>query len=130
MKQVTNYAEFIKANRENIQPEGFDFDVDMFENLIDWWTPKEEMPVLLRTTRYQLDRFCQIVYKMDFDTTYTFLSGLTTAIMRKTFSNLAASGNTTALNLTAEHFMKLKSSQNDKAVNIRIVNDLKDDDEE
>lgn len=128
MKQIKNYAAFTKASRENFQPKGFHFDVDMFENLIDCWTSFDDIPVILQTTKADLDRFCKVVYNMNYRETYNILSGITDAFMRKTFKNLASSGNNTAMSIVSKHFMKLDDSQNNN-VNITIVNDLKDDGE-
>lgn len=126
MEEIKSYVEFVKANRENIKPDGFSFDVNAFENLIDCWTPFETIPVLLQTTHADLDRFCKIVYALDYRTAYNVLSGITDAFMRKTFKQLAAVGNNTAMNIVSEHFMGLKSDNKVNA-SVTIVNDLKED---
>lgn len=130
MRKVESYYDYIKTNRKNVKLPDFDFDVNMFENLIDCWTDKDMIPVILRTSEKELDRFCSSIYGMDFDQTYRVLSGITDAYMKTTFKNLASYGNATAMNIVSEHLMKLKRAEEDKSINIRIVNDLASDDEE
>lgn len=130
LDSVKNYAYYIKASRRNYQPEGFHFDVNMFENLIDWWTPKNEIPVILRCSLSDLDRFCFVVYKMNYDEVYNFLSGITNAFMRKTFKNHANAGHAFSQSLVSKHFMGLSDDNNpNENLNITIVNDLKSDDD-
>ena len=127
MDEIKSYAEIVKHTRKNYQPKGFDFDVNTFENLIDNFVPRENIPVILRCNVGTLDRFCKEVYKMDFDMTYKFLSGITDMYSRRTIKNLASMGNNTALNIMKTHFMGLRDDDNDKPnVNITIVDDRKD----
>lgn len=125
MNEVPNYAEYLKNNRPNIKPDGFDFDVNTFENLIDAWTPIEDIPMLLRCNHSVLDAFCNIVYKMDFTTTYNFLLGVSKMFMRKTFSGLARQGNATACSVVAKSFLKVDDDKSQN-VNVTFVNDLPD----
>lgn len=115
--------------RENKHPDGFSFDMDTFENLIDFFTPKENIPTLLRCSIKTLDEFCKICYGMNFSDTYNYLSGIADMLMRGTFKKLAAMGNTTAVKIVSEHFMNLKENKT-ADVNITIVNDLQDDEED
>lgn len=127
MDEIKSYAEIVKHTRKNFQPKGFDFDVNTFENLIDNYVPEENIPVILRCNLGTLDKFCKIVYKMDFKQTYRFLMGITDMCMRKTIKGLAGLGNTTALKIAQEHFMKLKSDDGGSNVNITIVDDRNGD---
>lgn len=130
MKPVESYKDFINpSKRKNKKPEGFDFDMDTFENLIDFFTPIENIPVILRCNIQTLDNFCQICYGMPFKDTYQHLSGISDALMRSTFKKLAGMGNTSAIKIVSEHFMNLKDNKTSD-VNITIVNDLKEDDED
>lgn len=124
MQEIKNYAEFLKASRKNFQPDGFNFDVNEFENLIDCWTPQEKIPTILRCKHVDLDRFCMIVYNMNFNDTYNILSGISDAIMRKTLKGLAETGSTAAIQIVAKHFMKLKEEEDKKAISITFLNDL------
>lgn len=126
MKQINNYAEFVKASRSNVSPPDFPFTIDMFENLIDCWTPQDQFPSILQTSFSVIDNFCRVVYHMDFNQTYSMLSGITDAFMRKTFKNLASSGNPSAISIVSKHFMKLDDS-NSNNLNVTFVNDLKED---
>lgn len=130
MKPVENYKDFMNPlKRKNLHPDGFDFDMDTFENLIDFFTPMENIPVILRCDYKTLDNFCKICYNMPFKDTYIYLSGISDALMRGTFKKLAAMGNTQAVKIVSEHFMNLKENKSHD-VNITIVNDLKDDEED
>lgn len=130
MKPVTNFQSFFKPGRQNLKPDGFDFDMDTFENLIDFFTPMENFPVILNTSIRSLDEFCKICYNMPFKETYYYLSGITDFFMRGAFKRLAEMGNATAINTVAEHFMHLSNQQLKDGINITIVNDLKGDEEE
>ena len=125
---VYAYRDLVKMYRENVQVKGFDFDVDMFENLIDNFVPEENIPVILRCTKADLDRFCNVVYHMNYAETYKVLSGVTDMFMRKAIKGLAQEGNQTALKLASEHFMKLKEEEDNNNINITVVNDLNGDD--
>lgn len=129
MKPVESYKDFMNpTKRENKKPDGFNFDMDTFENLIDFFTPMENIPVILRCSWTELDDFCKICYRMNFKDTYNYLSGISDALMRGTFKKLAGMGNTSAIKIVSEHFMNLKENKSSN-VNITFVNDLKDDEE-
>lgn len=128
MQPIQDYEEFLKADRQNFKPEGFTFDVNQFENLIDMWTPFDKIPIILKVNCDVLDKFCITVYNMNYKETYARLSGISEAIMRKAFSNLAKGGNATALSIMAKNIMKLDNDQAQN-INLTIVNDLKEDDE-
>lgn len=127
MKEITNYRDYISPKRQNWKPKGFDFDVDQFENLIDCWTPKDKIPVILKCSYSDLDRFCNTVYHLNYSETYNLLSGITDAYMRSTFKGLASNGNNTAMSIVAKHFMKLEDDEQKASINLTIVNDLKED---
>lgn len=131
-EEVPIYSDILSINRRNVKVEGYDFDVDMFENMIDNFVPYNNIPLLLSASCKKklciadLDRFCKIVYGMDYKDTYEILSGITDMQMRKVFKNLAASGNATAIAINAKHFMHLEDENKNDAINIRILNDLND----
>lgn len=124
--EVPIYTDLLDPNRKNVKVPGFDFDVDKFENLISYFTPIENIPIILGCKHADLDRFCNKVYNMNFKEAYTTLSTITDYWCRRVVSNLAASGNTTALKTMTEHFMGLTENKN-VGVNITVVNDLKED---
>lgn len=123
MQEVPNYAEYLKNNRPNIQPPGFDFDVNTFENLIDAWTPMSEIPTLLRCDENTLNKFCKKIYKMPYRETYNMLLGVSQMFMRRVFNSLAKQGNATACNVVAKSFLKLDDDKSQN-VNVTFVNDL------
>lgn len=123
MDEVKSYADIIKSTRKNFHPEGFPFDVNTFENVIDAYTPEDQVPVVLNCSLSTLNAFCNIVYKMPFTQTYRFLSGITDMYMRRSIKGLASSGNTTALNIAREHFLKLNSEQDSHNVSVTFLDD-------
>jgi hypothetical protein len=129
IRQVPHYAYYTSARRENWQPEGFDFDVNMFENLIDCWTPMEDFPIILQCDNATLDNFCLVVYGKRFKDTYNFLLRVTNAMQRKAFKMMSNQGNAFSQSLVSKHFMGLKDEQDsNQNVRITIVNDLQEDD--
>ena len=127
IQKVESYADLLKNNRSNMKVDGFDFDVNTFENLIDYFVPKDNIHVILQCTDADLDRFCAEVYHLNFAQTYRVLSGITDAYMRGAIKNLAISGNATALGIAKEHFMNLHDEQQKSAISVKIVNDLEED---
>ncbi len=121
-----SYKDLLKANRKNKKIQGFDFDLDMFENLIDCFTPKDMVPIVLNCSHADLDRFCMMAYNMNYNETYKVLIGVADIWARRAVRNLAYCGNNTALKIFSEHFMGLKDEEQSKnaAPNITIVNDL------
>lgn len=128
--EVPIYTDLLDPKRKNAKVEGFSFDVDTFENLIDSFVPKENIPIILGVSWGDIERFCNKVYGLNFNETYNRLSGVTDYWCRKVFKNLAATGNQSAIKLVAEHFMGLASDNKNQGVNITIVNDLKGDGED
>ena len=130
-QEVQSFSAIMKRNaRRNFKLKGFDFDVDTFENLIDAFVEKETVPVLLGCCHADLDRFCRAVYGVDYNTAYPRLLGIADMWMRKAVTNLATSGNATALGIASKHFMKLSDEADKNAINITINNDYKIDEED
>ena len=130
LPNVPVYDNLLDPHRKNAKIIGFDFDTDTFENLIDCFTPEANIPVILGVHTGQLDKFCERAYGMNFHETYAKLSGITDSWSRKVIKNLSASGNSTALNIMAKHFMGLSDDNKNQGVNITIINDLKEDGED
>lgn len=130
LRQIPHYAWYTSSRRQNFQPEGFDFDVNMFENLIDCWTPMEDFPIILRCNNNTLDKFCLTVYGTPFKETYNFLLRVTNAMQRKAFKMMSNQGNAFSQSLVSKHFMGLRDdNQQESNLRITIVNDLQDDKE-
>lgn len=130
LPNVTIYDDLLDPNRKNAKIDGFDFDVDTFENLISAFTPKDMVPVILGVPRVKLEEFCDKAYGLTYSEAYTRLIGVADFWMRKAIGNLAASGNGSALNIAAKHFMGLKDEEDKKAVTITFVNDLGGNDDQ
>lgn len=112
-------------NRENKSLEGFNFDMDMFENLIDNFTPKEDIPLILGVTKDDLDYFCKKLYNdCNYSETYDILLRRALYYDRLAFNNLAKSGNNAAINVVAKYFMKLDQDNSKKELKIQVVNSI------
>lgn len=98
-------------HRENVRIEGFSFDSYTFEDLIDNFTPEEDIPLVLRCDKSDLDYWCMKVYNVPYHEAYVFLSKMGLFYCRKAFTQLAKSGNNTAIKTVGEHFMKLGQDQ-------------------
>lgn len=128
-QEVQSFSAIMKRNaRRNFKLRGFDFDVDTFENLVDAFVEKETIPVILGCCHADLDRFCRAVYGVDYNTAYPRLLGIADMWMRKAVTNLATSGNATALGIASKHFMKLEDDKEKANINIVVVNDLTEED--
>lgn len=127
--RVINYDNYRQGKVCNHTVEGYWFDQDQFENLIDSWASEEDILTILDVTREELDIFCRALYGIDmnFARTYKQLLAISRTLMRHAIGGLAKQGNATALGTATKHFADLKDdNDNNKNVNVTIVNDLKD----
>lgn len=108
-------------HRENVVIEGFAFDSYTFEDLIDNFTPEEDIPLVLRVDKSDLDYWCMKVYNVPYHEAYVFLSKMGLFYCRKAFTQLAKSGNNTAIKTVGEHFMKLGQDQARKEAIVPIL---------
>ena len=108
-------------HRENVRIEGFNFDSYTFEDLIDNFTPEEDIPLVLRCDKSDLDYWCMKVYNVPYHEAYVFLSKMGLFYCRKAFTQLAKSGNNTAIKTVGEHFMKLGQDQARKEAIVPIL---------
>lgn len=118
-----SYLDLLRPNRKNRKIDGFDFDLDTFENLCSVWTPKSNFTLLLHCKASELDKFCMKAYNMNFSDAYNVLTGIADLWARRAINNLAQRGNNTALACVIKHFMKLEENAAPQP-NITIVNDL------
>ena len=129
LPEVPIYDDLLDPQRKNTRIQGFNFDIDTFENLIAAFTPKDNIPIILNTPLVRLDEFCRLAYGLTYSETYTRLSGVADFWMRKAIGNLAVSGNGTALSIAAKHFMNLKDEETKSAIQVTFVNDLEKNDD-
>lgn len=108
-------------HRENKVVDGFDFDSYLFEDLIDNFTPFEDIPIILRVSYTDLDFWCRRVYNMCFRDAFDFLSRKALYYCRKAYTNLSKAGNNTAIKTVGEHFMKLGQDQQRKQAVIPVL---------
>lgn len=86
---------------------GFDFTRGDFEDLIDNFTPFEDIPILLGVTRPELDDFCNYIYRMKYKETYDNLLRRAELYFRKAMMSLSKSGNPSAIKVSAEYYVGL-----------------------
>lgn len=86
---------------------GFNFTRDDFEDLIDNFTPFEDIPILLQVKHAELDEFCNFIYNMNYKDTYDNLLRRSNFYFRKSMMNLSKSGNPTAIKVAAEYYVGL-----------------------
>ena len=108
-------------HRENVVIDGFAFDSYTFEDLIDNFTPEDDIPLVLRCDKSDLDYWCMKVYNVPYHEAYVFLSKMGLFYCRKAFTQLAKSGNNTAIKTVGEHFMKLGQEQDRKEAIVPIL---------
>lgn len=126
LPEVFDYTVFLKNNRNPYaRLPGLNFDVNMFENLIDAFVPVDELHILLNCSSFDLNRFCNVVYNMDLDHTYLYLSGISRFGMVRVLKGLYKTGNQSAIKAINENFLGIKQDSNDQNnVNITFVSDL------
>lgn len=102
---------------------GFSFTRNDFEDLIDNFTPFEDIPILLGVKHVELDEFCNHIYNMNYKDTYDNLLRRSEFYFRKSMFSLSKGGNPTAIKVAAEFYVGLGAV--DKQENrITIVNSM------
>ena len=126
MEHIENYDVFRLGGRKNLKPEGFAFDMDTFENLIDAFTSESDIAVMLNVTAARLDEFCRICYNgCDFETVYRQLKAVSGMFMKKAIKTHAENGNVYAMRLAAENWLGMaEKGSGDASVTITFKNDL------
>lgn len=111
--------------RKNIHPKGFDFDMELFEDLIDNFTPYDDIHVILNCTNADLDRFCNVCYNgMNFNEVFDYLVKRANYYNRKAFNKLSKAGNASCVGIVSKHFMKLEEEDKNKALRIQICGNI------
>ena len=115
--------EFLK--RKNIKLDDYDFDLNTFEDLIDNFTPIDDIPVILNCTVAELDRFCKTCYNgMSFREVYDYLFKRANYYNSKAFNKLSKAGNASCVGVVAKYFMKLDDEDRNKALKIQICGNI------
>lgn len=114
IEKIRNSHNFWKQS-QNQKMKEFDFDRDTFEDLIESYTPIDDIPVLLGVRKSDLDIFCKYIYNQDYKTAYGALLMKSNAHNRKAFNSLSKKGNQTAMKIVAEQFMGLGKIDNTEA---------------
>ena len=128
VERVISYDDILKGNRTNMRVEGFFFDKDTFENLVDSWADFEDIPIILKTSVEQLDIFCKVLYGQSFRDAFNRMRAVSRMRARQVIDKLASNGNATAVSIAKTHYAKLLDDDGSKPINITIRNDLKSDD--
>lgn len=108
-------------HRKNVVVDGFPFDSYTFEDLIENFTPVEDLPIILGVHRDTLDYWCEQVYNMNLVEAYNFLNRKALFYCRKAYTNLSKVGNNTAMNIVTKHFMKLEDDESKRAAVIPVI---------
>lgn len=124
VERVISYDAVLKGTRANMRVEGFYFDKDTFENLVDSWADIDDIPIALDTPEPQLDIFCQVLYGKNYRDTFVMLRTISKIVARKTIDRLAKAGNATAVAIAKNHYAMLLDNDGNKPINITIKNDL------
>ena len=96
---------------------GFNFTRNDFEDLIDNFTPFDDIPILLGVCHRDLDKFCMQIYRSNFKTTYDNLLKRAQLYYRKSMMMLSKMGNPSAIKLSAEYYVGLgKVADNDNRI--------------
>lgn len=111
-------------NRENRFVEGFNFSTDDFEDLIEFFTPLEDIYAILGVSYKELDEFCRLAYGSNASKVYNDYLSLAFYFNRKAFVKLSRSGSATAMNIVASNFMHLNNNSNNNELAVSVSFDL------
>lgn len=108
---------------------GFNFTRNDFEDLIDYFTPFEDIPILLGVKHAELDEFCKFIYNMNYKDTYDNLLRRSNLYFRRSMISLSKSGNPTAIKVAAEYYVGLGAvdKQENKITFIGVMPEVESD---
>lgn len=121
------YRAHLIKSQSDVSVEGFNFTKSEFEDLIDNFTPTNDIPILLGVSKKDLDKFCLSVYNSDFMTSYSALLAQSKLIRRKVIRKLADEGNNVALKQISEISGVGKESSQD--INITVLSNVPNPDD-
>jgi len=96
-----------------------------FELYVGVGTSQEDLMIIFRKTRGELDKWCRETYSLNFDDSYALLLRLAVGKYKDVLAAFASEGHKTAMATMNELILKMS---NDKVQKVQIVNDLEDDD--
>ena len=102
---------------------GFSFNRNDFEDLIDNFTPFDDIPILLGVSHAQLDVFCDYIYNMKFKDTYDTLLRRSHLYYRKAMMSLSKTGNPSAIKVATEFYVGLGSLDKQDS-HVTIINQM------
>lgn len=95
-----------------------------FEDLIDCFTPMDDIPPICEhaygVPRDKLEKFCNIVYGMNFKESFVFLHKMSLMYYRKALTNLAKVGNKTAMSTVTDYMAELSNTSRANSLKISI----------
>ena len=99
----------------------FSLNKDDFETLIAFFTPFEDIPLILNTSEGVINDWCRNTYGLDFRQAYLNLLAQARSVGRFMISSLAEKGNNSAINIYSKYFAKFEEEQSNKADTIPII---------
>ena len=110
---------------------GFNFTRNDFEDLVDYFTPFEDIPILLGIKHAELDEFCKYIYNMNYKDTYDNLIRRSHFYFRRSMMSLSKSGNPTAIKVAAEYYVGLGAvdKQENKITFIGVMPEAESDED-
>lgn len=94
--------------------------LNSFEDLIDNFTPVDDILSILNVSEKKLDSFCKKYYNMPYRDTYRDLSARAMYYNRKAFNQLAKEGNGKAIDVVAKYIMKMDEGDRNQALRIVV----------
>ena len=94
---------------------------DDFETLIAFFTPMEDIPIILNVSEGDVDSFCMQNYALPFRDAYIYLLAQARSCGRIMITKLANQGNNTAIGIFSKHLAKLEEDSTAKGDAIPII---------
>lgn len=99
---------------------------DNFELYVGVGTSQEDLLIIFRKSRAEMDNWCRDNYGFCFDDTYAFLLRVAVGQYKDVIAAFAAEGHKTAMSTMNELVLNMKQNDVQK---IQIVSDMEEDDE-
>ena len=99
---------------------------DNFELYVGVGTSQEDLMIIFRKKRGELDEWCRQNYSLNFDDTYALLLRIAVGQYKDVIAAFASEGHKTAMSTMNELVLNMKQNDVQK---IQIVSDMEEDDE-